>query len=159
MDYNLTVPSSISVMTITCTMDWLLWPISKDALIIRIGQRCVVFGMLALLYGLRFPLHYEEEKMKRVFMKFGHYHDFDLRKSIGDPKFWKNLLPSIEAIVHNKLSQFGHYLGKSPSDVENQDSGRVRVFQTSSSTKLVREAILSGSLKSNHIEIQDMRPK
>ncbi|KAL5753621.1 hypothetical protein ACOSP7_021841 [Xanthoceras sorbifolium] len=165
---NVIMQLSSPLLMVTCT-DGLQWPISKDAPIIRVGQRCFAFGMPGLLYELQFPEFCEDEKMdtlERVFKKYGYYHELDMSKLTGDVisnpgdfKFWKNLLPSIETIVHNKLSQFGHHPKKSPSAVENQDSGRVRVLRTSSSTKVVGEAILSGSLKSNHIEIQDMRPK
>ncbi|KAL5751661.1 hypothetical protein ACOSQ2_022168 [Xanthoceras sorbifolium] len=170
---NVIMQLSSPLLMVTCTVD-LQCPISKDAPIIRVGQRCFAFGMPGLLYELQFPEFCEDEKMdtlERVFKKYGYYHELDMSKLTGDvisnpgistviPNFGKiYILPSIEAIVHNKLSQFGHYPGKSPSAVGNQDSGRVRVLRTSSSIKLVGEAILSGSLKSNHIEIQDMRPK
>ncbi|KAL5818292.1 hypothetical protein ACOSQ4_022134 [Xanthoceras sorbifolium] len=99
--------------------------------------------MPGLLYELQFPEFCEDEKMdtlERVFKKYGYYHELDMSKLTGD------------------LFQFGHHPGKSSSAIGNQDSGRVRVLRTSSSTKMVGEAILSGSLKPNHIEIQDMRP-
>ncbi|KAL5818286.1 hypothetical protein ACOSQ4_022128 [Xanthoceras sorbifolium] len=166
---NVIMQLASPLLMVTCTVDGLQWPISKDAPIIRVGKRCFAFGMPGLLYGLQFLDFCEDEKMdtlERVFKKYGHYHELDTSKLTGDvisdsddPKFWKNLLPSIEAIVHNKLSQFGHHPGKSPSAVGNQYSGLVRVLRTSSSTKMVGVAILSGSLKSNHIEIQDMRSK
>ncbi|TXG57819.1 hypothetical protein EZV62_015648 [Acer yangbiense] len=164
---NLIVQSMSPLMMITCTVNGLQWPISKDAPIIRVGQRRLAFGIPGLVYGLQFPSSCEEKNMttvERVFMKFGHYHDLTVGKSIGyrlkddDPKFWQKILTRIEIIAHNTLSKFGNHPGRSrQSAVDNQDMGIVRVHQTSDIIKMVRDAILSGSLKSNHIELQDMR--
>ncbi|KAK0585863.1 hypothetical protein LWI29_035249 [Acer saccharum] len=81
---------------------------------------------------------------------------FGYRLKDDDPKFWQKILPRIEIIAHNTLSKFGHHPGRSPSAVDNQDMGIVRVHQISDIIKMVRDAILSGSLKSNHIELQDI---
>ncbi|KAK2663028.1 hypothetical protein Ddye_001602 [Dipteronia dyeriana] len=163
---NLIIQSMSPLMMVTCTVYGLQWPISKDAPIIRVGQRRFAFGIPGLVYGLQFPSSCEEENMntlERIFMKFGHYHDLTVRKSTGyrlkedDPKFWQKILPRIEIIAHNTLSKFGHHPGRSPSAVDNQDMGIERVHQTSDIIKMVSDAILSGSLKFNHIELQDMR--
>ncbi|KAK3212004.1 hypothetical protein Dsin_016710 [Dipteronia sinensis] len=165
---NMIIQSLGPVMMITCTVDGLQWPISKDAPIIRVGQRCFTFGMPGLLYGLRFPQHCEVEKidtLEMVLMRFGHYDDLDVGKLTGypwkddDPNIWYKLLPMIKIIVHNTLSQFGHHPGKSPSAVGDQESSKLKVDRTSAFTKMVGDAILSGSLKPNHIDIQDMKPK
>lgn len=77
----------------------------------------------------------------------------------NEPNSWAKSRRKIETIANKALSRFGQVPGKSPSAVGNQDSGLLKVLRTSAATKMVSSAILTGSLRSKHIDIQDMRPQ
>lgn len=73
---NLIMQSSSPVLMVSCMVDELQWPITKDAPVIRIGKKTFAFAMPGILYGLQFPSCCEDEMMdtlERVFMKFACY--------------------------------------------------------------------------------------
>ncbi|KDO41159.1 hypothetical protein CISIN_1g041126mg [Citrus sinensis] len=156
------------IMMITCTVGELQWSITKDAPVIRVDTRGFGFAMPGLLYGLQFSSSCQEAMMdtlETIFIKFADYKHLR-RGEVGgypwednEPNLWAKSRRKIEKIANKALSRFGQVPGKSLSAVGNQDSGLLKVLRTSAATKMVSNAILTGSLRSRHIDIQDMRPQ
>ncbi|KAF3440177.1 hypothetical protein FNV43_RR18456 [Rhamnella rubrinervis] len=69
----------------------------------------------------------------------------------------------VEQIAHATLSQLGHIPGRSPFSIANQNSGVLKVIRMSTTSKIIGNIILSGSLKAIRVHIQDTigtaRPK
>ncbi|KAI6699671.1 hypothetical protein NL676_013995 [Syzygium grande] len=77
---KLYVQAVTHIMMTTCCVSDLQWPISRDSMVIRVGERSFAFVMLGLLYGLQLPPVCDEDMvdtLERVFIKFSDYTDLN----------------------------------------------------------------------------------
>jgi len=73
---NLYVQAITHIMMTTCCVGDFQWPVSRDSLVIRIGERSFAFVMLGLMYGLQLHEDCDEDTvdtLERVFIKFSDY--------------------------------------------------------------------------------------
>lgn len=73
------VQTANPILTTVCSVNGFQWPLAKDIPIIRMGKRTFIFGLPGLLFALQFPSVCGPTlmgRLERVFMRFGHYHDF-----------------------------------------------------------------------------------
>ncbi|KAF7849882.1 hypothetical protein BT93_L0168 [Corymbia citriodora subsp. variegata] len=152
---KLYVQAITHIMMTTCCVGDLQWPISRDSMVIRVGERSFAFVMLGLLYGLQLPPVCDEDTvdtLERVFIKFSDYINLN-QGGNGYPcpeniaPFWVTVRPVIESIVHGKL-------GKHWRPMEgNEATSLSKVVRTSATTKTVSNAIVTGFLKPTHVDI------
>ncbi|KAI6699668.1 hypothetical protein NL676_013992 [Syzygium grande] len=67
---NLYVQAVTHTMMTTCGVSDLQWPLPRDSMVIRVGERSFAFVMLGLLYGLQLPPVCDEDMVdtpERVF--------------------------------------------------------------------------------------------
>ncbi|GMY11293.1 hypothetical protein FCV25MIE_06532 [Fagus crenata] len=161
------MPSTNPIFLTTCKVGNHRWPIAKDAPIIRFSPRTFAFGIPGLLYGLRLAPDCDEDKLDNLikfFMDYGDYEDFS-ENTTGipwpdpekDTAFWPKSLPRIEPIIHSKLAAFGHIPGRSLSAVGDEVPCLLRAIRLSSVTDLITNAMLSGILRTSHIQIHHNR--
>ncbi|KAI6699542.1 hypothetical protein NL676_013866 [Syzygium grande] len=77
---NLYEQAITHIMMTTCGVSDLQWPLSRDSMVIRVGERSFAFVMLGLLCGLQLPPDCDEDivdTLERVFIKFGNYTGLD----------------------------------------------------------------------------------
>ncbi|KAF8024067.1 hypothetical protein BT93_F1315 [Corymbia citriodora subsp. variegata] len=151
---NLYVQAITHVMMTTCTVSDLQWPLSRDSMVIRIGERSFAFVMLGLLYGLQLPPVCDEDMvdtLERVFMKFGDFSSVDDGENgypcpDNEPTFWATVRPVVENIARGKLGNNWRLMEG------NEAKSLSKVARTSAATKIVTNAILTGFLKPMHVE-------
>lgn len=68
-----------SILMAYCAVgEKIMWPLAKDAPVIRVGYACFVLGIPGILYALQFPLTSPKEMMTMVevtFKRFAYYED------------------------------------------------------------------------------------
>ncbi|KAL3721633.1 hypothetical protein ACJRO7_034037 [Eucalyptus globulus] len=137
---NLYVQAMTHVMMTTCAVRDAQWPLSRDSMAIRVGERSFAFVMLGLMYGLQLPPLCDEDTvdtLERVFMKFSHYTALDNGE---------NVRPVVENITRGKLGNNWRLMEG------NEATSLSKVIRTSATTKIVSNAILTGFLKPVHVE-------
>ncbi|KAL3721631.1 hypothetical protein ACJRO7_034035 [Eucalyptus globulus] len=151
---NLYVQAMTHVMMTTCAVRDAQWPLSRDSMAIRVGERSFAFVMLGLMYGLQLPPLCDEDTvdtLERVFMKFSDYTALDNGENgypclDNEPTFWATVRPVVQNFARGKLGNNWRLMEG------NAATSLSKVFRTSATTKIVSNAILTGFLKPVHVE-------
>ncbi|KAF7849881.1 hypothetical protein BT93_L0167 [Corymbia citriodora subsp. variegata] len=148
---NLYVQAITHIMMTTCAVGDLKWPLSRDSMVVRVGERSFAFVMLGLLYGLQLPLVCDEDTvdtLERVFMKFCDYTTLEYGENgpEHDPSFWAAVRPFIEGIARVKLGNNWRLMEGNPA------ASLSKVLRTSATTKTMSNAIVTGFLKPTHVD-------
>lgn len=70
------------------------------------------------------------------------------------PDFWRTIRPIVQPLAHNILTVYNHQPGQSRFCVSNYNSCFLRAARLSASTKIIIDAMTSGSLLPNHTQIE-----
>ncbi|KAI6699666.1 hypothetical protein NL676_013990 [Syzygium grande] len=150
---KLYVQAVTHIMMTTCCVGDLEWPMSRDSLVIRIGERSFAFVMLGLMYGFQLPEACDEDTadtLERIFIKFSDYNSLLDKGANGhsypeyEPCFWAKVRPIIKGVAREKLGKNWRLMKGNPT------TSLAKVVRTSATTKTVSNAIVAGFLKPTH---------
>ncbi|KAL3721628.1 hypothetical protein ACJRO7_034032 [Eucalyptus globulus] len=152
---ELYVQAITHIMMTTCRISDLQWPISRDSMVIRVGERSFAFVIQGLLYGLQFPPVCDEDTvdtLERAFIKFCDYTNLDQGGNgypcpENKPTFWVAVRPFIENIALAKPGENWRLMEG------NEATSLSKVVRTSATTKTVSNAVVTGFLKPTHVDI------
>ncbi|KAF7849880.1 hypothetical protein BT93_L0166 [Corymbia citriodora subsp. variegata] len=151
---NLYVQAITHIMMTTCCVGDIQWPMSRDSLVIRTGERSFAFVMQGLMYGFQLPSGCDEDTvdtLERVFIKFSDYTSLLDHGAKGypfpeyQPNFWETARPVVEGMARK--------LGKNWQLMEgNTATSLSKVMRTSATVKTMSNAMVAGFLKPMHVD-------